>query len=251
MTRNFLIMTLLLCLLPAWSQAQCRSSRIDTLSATLAEDLVASLQIRLDRSVPIMTAPFANLHELKQTSPLGRLLAEEIGSTFSQHGYRVVDHRAFMPTPYTRKDHGETALSLDPDQLDTTPGAQAILTGTYALADGGLHVSARLVNTQDHSILASASCQLRLTEEVHRLLSPSAATAKTMTQPALLLNLKNRADAKRVQQALAAQGLNPGKIDGLWGKKSKAALARFRASLALPATSQWDLPTQNALLPAS
>jgi peptidoglycan hydrolase-like protein with peptidoglycan-binding domain len=65
------------------------------------------------------------------------------------------------------------------------------------------------------------------------------------------MNLKTKADAKRVQQALAAQGLYTGKIDGIWGKRSKAALSRYRASMALPATPVWDLQTQAALLPAS
>lgn len=251
MIRAVLILTILLCTVPAWGQAQCGESRMDAVSSALAESLVENLQVRLDRTAPIMTAPFADLHTPKRTSPLGRILAEEIGNALFRYGYRIADPRVFMPSPYTLKEHRETALAVDPDQAGAATGAQIMLTGTYALADGGLRISARLVNIPDHSVLTTASCRLRLTEEVQLLLASSSPAAKTHVPPTRLLDLKNKADVKRVQQALAAQGLNPGKIDGVWGKKSKAALLRFRASLAMPATSTWDLSTQNALLPAS
>ena len=250
MTRRILILAACLWLLPAWASAQCGAARIDALCAALAEELAGSLQVRLDRTQPIVAAPFADLHNLKGTSELGRVLAEELGNGFADRGYRVADPRAFMPSPYSRKEHGETALSQQPDTAGSATTARTILTGTYAQADGGLLVSARLVQTTNQTILSSASCRLKLTPEVGRLLGASAQAA-AKAAPASLLDLKSKAGAKRVQQALAAQGLNPGKIDGVWGKKSKTALARFRASLAMPATPTWDLATQHALLPNS
>ncbi|MBU4524067.1 MAG: peptidoglycan-binding protein [Desulfomicrobium sp.] len=221
------------------------------LSDSLAANLISNLQVRLDRSALIMTAPFADLHDVKNTSPLGRILAEELGNAFTRHGYRLADTRVFMPSPYSLKEQGETALSSAPDQVGATSGVQTILSGTYAMVDGGLRISARLVRPADHAVLAAASCRLRLTEEVRELLAASSGTAKVPAFPATLMNLKTKADAKLVQQALAAQGLYKGKIDGLFGKRSKAALSRFRASMALPATPAWDLETQAALLPTT
>lgn len=251
MNRAILLFLALLCAAPVQGLAGCGASRLEELCATLAQELAGNLQVRLDRSAMIAAAPFADLHDLKTTSPLGRILAEETGNAFSRHGYRVADTRAFMPTPFTVKEGGETALSGGPDQAGANSGAQTILTGTYALADGGVRVSARIVQVGDHAVLASASCRLRLSEEVRALMASTASSAKAKAPSAPLLDLKNKADAKRVQQALAAQGLYKGKIDGAWGKRSKAALARFRASMAMPATAQWDRPTQDALLPPS
>jgi TolB-like protein len=245
------ILFAMFCLAPLSARAECQASRIEALCAGLAENLNANLQVRLDRSAPLVTAPFANLHDLASTSPLGTILAEELGSAFSRYGYAVTDTRVFMPSAFSRKEHGATAFSLSADQTGSQPGARHILTGTYALADGGVRVWARIVQTSDHAVLASASCRLRLTQEVHGLLAGSTSSAKTPHQQTALLSPKKKADAKRIQQALAAQGLYTSKIDGVWGKKSKAALARFRASLALPATPTWDQQTQAALLPAS
>lgn len=251
MMRPALFLALLLCFLPVSGQTQCGASRIDMLCDSLTESLVSNLQVRLDRAGLIMTAPFADLHDVKNTSPLGRILAEEMGNALTRHGYRLADTRVFMPSPYSLKEQGETALSMAPDQAGATTGLHTVLTGTYAMADGGLRISARLVQPADHAVLATASCRLRVTQEIRDLLAAAAPTPAAPALPAALLNLKTKADAKRVQQALAAQGLYKGKIDGLWGKRSKAALARFRASLAMPATPDWDPATQAALLPAS
>jgi TolB-like protein len=234
---------------PLSALAQCSSARIDALSASLAEELVTSLQTRLDRSAPVIAIAFADLHNVKATSPLGRILAEELGNALQAYGYRVADQRAFSPTPFTRTEHGETALSTDPDHHGAPFNTQAILTGTYAQADGGVRVSARLIRIKDNSVLASAGCRLRLTQEVATLLTPSTLAAAPAPPPATLLALTNKTDAQQVQQALAAQGLYRGKIDGIWGKQSRTALMRFRASLGLPATADWNLETQNALLP--
>jgi TolB-like protein len=249
MTRAVLLICALLCALPVTTRAQCSSARIETLCESLAEELVLNLQERLDRSVPVRTAPFADLHHVSDTSRLGRILAEGTGNAFSRHGYRVADTRAFMPTPFTLKETGETALSADPDQAGATSGMRTVLTGTYAPADGGVLISARIVRVMDHAVLSTATCRLALSEEVASLMAPKAPAAKA--PPAPLLDLKKAADARRVQKALAAQGLYKAGIDGIWGRKSRAALARFRASIGLPATDEWDEATQKALFPAS
>lgn len=251
MTRAALLLCTLLCFAPGQALAGCGASRVVELCQNLAEGLENHLQVRLDRSAGIMTAPFADLHDPQTTSALGRILAEELGNSFARYGYRVADTRMFMPTPFSLKETGETALSVNPDQAGATAGKQTILTGTYARVDGGVLVSPRIVQVFDHAVLAAASCRLRLTEEVDGLLGAAPTRAKAKTPPLPLLDLKKGADAKRVQQALAAQGLYTGRIDGVWGKKSKAALARFRASMAMPATAHWDQATQAALLPPS
>jgi TolB-like protein len=163
MNRAVLLLCALLCAMPVHVRAQqCVSSRIIPLCGTLAQELAYKLQERLDRTVPIKTAPFADLHHVSSTSRLGRILAEETGNAFSAYGYPVADTRTFMPTPFSLKETGESALSADPDLAGETSGMRTVLTGTYAQADGGVLVSARLVRVMDHAVLSTASCRLRL-----------------------------------------------------------------------------------------
>jgi hypothetical protein len=61
------------------------------------------------------------------------------------------------------------------------------------------------------------------------------------------LDPRNKADAALIQGRLAELGFYKSKVDGLFGKGSRAALGAFKKSQGLPATTDWDLPTQMAL----
>jgi hypothetical protein len=64
-----------------------------------------------------------------------------------------------------------------------------------------------------------------------------------------LMDLKDKADAAKVQQRLKDLGYLAGTVDGSWGKGSNKALEQFKAADAnLPDDSAWDLATQAALL---
>jgi tellurite resistance protein len=52
-----------------------------------------------------------------------------------------------------------------------------------------------------------------------------------------------------IQQALSSKGFNPGKIDGLWGKKSANALREFQKANGLAATGKIDDATTTVLFP--
>lgn len=76
---------------------------------------------------------------------------------------------------------------------------------------------------------------------------PSAAPAPQPATP--LLDLTDRANAKRVQAALRSIGDYTGAVDGLWGPASSRALKSFKtAHFGLPDDDRWDLETQRVLL---
>lgn len=241
-----LLAAILLCT-QAWAYEICRHNRIETLCASLADRLAASIQIRVDRGASIMGVSFVNLHNMEQTSDLGRILSEQTANNFFQYGYQIVEPRLRSYSVTTHDENGEFALSRNLQHLDHAVDVQAFLTGTYAIADNSIAVSARIVSAQNKVVLAAAHCHLRISPEIKQLLTPPPA-AKIHYEPTRVLQLQNKTDAQQVQQALAAQGLYRGKIDGIWGKQSRTALMRFRASLGLPATADWNLETQNALL---
>lgn len=230
--------------LPSWAQAGCRSSRIDTLCAIVAEDLAASIQVRMDRSTSILVVSFADLRNQEQTSRLGRVLSEEIANNFHQFGYRIVESSPHPATPNTHNQNGEFALGRDRAHIDGAVDVQAMLTGSYAIADGGVLVSARIIHAVDKSILATAQCQLRLTPEVAALINATPPTVHTSA----LLDPRAKADAREIQRKLQSLGLYRGKIDGVWGHGSATALRRFKSIRGLPSQPEWDQSTQDALL---
>lgn len=63
-----------------------------------------------------------------------------------------------------------------------------------------------------------------------------------------LLNPSNHRDAKIIQRKLAQLGHYTMKIDGLWGKGSRAALVKFQRTNGLKANGAWTMKTQKRLL---
>lgn len=248
MIKTLLTLILVFTALPVWALENCRASRIETLCANITHKLIASIQVRVDRSSPIMAVSFVNLHNMEQTSELGRILSEEVTNNFFQFGYTIVEARLREETLTTHKESGEFALSRQIRHLAPAVDVQAILSGTYAIADDSVAVSTRVVDARTKALLAAAHCHLRLTPEVARLMQhPSPPTQARY--PTRLLQLGNRDDATQIQGKLYNLGFYTGRIDGRWGKGSRAALGRFRASMGLPSHPHWDMETQKALLP--
>lgn len=244
MIRVSITILIVLLWLPSWIWAGCRASRIDTLCTTMAEDLAASIQVRMNRGASIMAVSFVDLHNPEQTSSFGRLLSEEIANSFHQFGYRILEPSPRPAAATTRDQNGAFALGRDRVHGDGSVDVQAMLTGSYAMADGGMLVSARIVHAVDKSILAMAQCQLRLTPEVAALINATPPTVHTSA----LLDPRTKTDAREIQRKLQSLGLYRGKIDGVWGRGSATALRRFKSIRGLPSQPEWDQTTQDALL---
>jgi hypothetical protein len=73
------------------------------------------------------------------------------------------------------------------------------------------------------------------------------AQAGPLENGTLFLNPKDKDDAILIQTRLAELGFYTAGIDGIFGRGSRAALAKFKQSVGLGENSNWDLPTQQAL----
>lgn len=91
--RHLLCCLLLVLASPAWAASPCSSSSVQTLSTQLAAELANTLQVRLDRTRPIACTSFANLHNLEQSSAIGRVLGELSSNAFASYGYTMIEAR--------------------------------------------------------------------------------------------------------------------------------------------------------------
>ena len=66
---------------------------------------------------------------------------------------------------------------------------------------------------------------------------------RALSNGEILLNPAIPQDAKLIQTRLAESGFYKGRIDGIWGKGSKAALKAFKEN-SLENSDQWDKETQ-------
>ncbi len=223
-----------------------------------ADVLEYNLTTDISRTLPVLFASFVDISDLNSTSLLGRMLGEQIGSRFSQHGYNVVEIRLRKDSLHISQDEGtgELALSRDMELIRDSWDAQAVITGTYHVFDDRAVVSARIVSTLDNSIISSHDFAFRLDRylktmvEPDRLIHKREATvelekkAGPIATGAIALNPARSTDAKLIQSRLAHLGLYLDRIDGIWGRNSKIALERFKMKHQLPGPDKWDMPTQ-------
>ncbi len=254
--------------------ALCCGSDLGDISYTAGDMLERNLLYYLDRTLPILSTSFVNLDNLKETSAFGRLVGVQIASRFSQHGYRVIDVRLRNGKMLVQERNGELVLSRNMKKISNCQDAQAILVGTYTIAGNRAFVSTRLVSTLDNTILSSYNFSIKMDELLKALAqknldsateskkqasknakgvkrrSISAIKKDPVSSGTIFLELSNPLAAKIVQSHLLRLGYYTAKVDGKWGKKSRAALISFKKARNLPNVNQWDMGTQMVLLSA-
>ena len=108
-----------------------------------------------------------------------------------------------------------------------------------------LEIETKLANMMDEAGYSEAAYDLSLGDKSAEVTILKAVTAPA---PIELLDLKDKADATKVQQRLKDLGFLNGTVDGAWGSGSNKALEAYKTSVAnLPNDSAWDVATQTAL----
>ena len=223
--------------------ALCRGCDLGDISYTAGDMLERNLLYYLDRTLPILSTSFVNLDNLKETSAFGRLVGVQVASRFSQHGYKMIDLRLSNGKVLVQERNGELVLSRDMKRINNSQDAQAILSIKMddllkALAQKNLN-SAAVSKKQVPKRAKGANRN-----------SISAIGKDPVSSGTIFLELSNPLAAKIVQSHLYRLGYYTAKVDGKWGKKSRAALVSFKKARELPNVNRWDMGTQMVLLSA-
>lgn len=116
-------------------------------------------------NMPVLVTTFVDNTDLTQTSPLGRILQEQIASRLVQLGYTVREIKLGNAL-HIEPQSGETILTRDLTQLSGDQQAQAILVGTIARTNRILYISARLINPTNNNILATDDYRLCMDDTI-------------------------------------------------------------------------------------
>lgn len=110
---------------------------------------------------PIIPASFANIDNVQTSSTFGRMVAEQVGSYFSQQGYTVTEVK-LRNNIFVKEKTGELMLSREVKDIGFEHDAQAVIVGTYAVGSDSVFVTAKLVRVTDGIVLASHDYKLPL-----------------------------------------------------------------------------------------
>ena len=103
--------------------------------------------LTLDKKHTILVTSFVELSELKSSSDIGRLLAEQIASRINQKGYKTVEIKLAQEM-YVKEKAGEFALSRSLAKISNQHEAQAMVVGTYTMLTDMVYVNVKIVHAE-------------------------------------------------------------------------------------------------------
>ena len=130
---------------PQLSQAEMSRTDIVKVGYELADGL--------NEEETVIVASFADVDNLTQSSTVGRLLGDIVGSRLSQQGFTVVDIRTRQDSIFIQEQGGEFVLSRDVRALSN---AACVVAGTFGRLGKSTVVSVRMIRASDNVILSSA-----------------------------------------------------------------------------------------------
>ncbi len=145
---------------------------VDVLAGSyVAADVIAAKLIeKVDERATLIAASFVNINNLEETSPLGRLLSEQMSSRMAQNGFRVLELKLRLNSIYIKEGQGEFLLSRDIQKIGESHSSNFVIVGTYTVAVRSIYVCVRIVNTFDNTVITGYDFQLARTFETDSLL---------------------------------------------------------------------------------
>ena len=146
------------------------SALFTQLNYQAADMLQGIMQTRVNRKAPILVASMVSLNDFAETSTLGRLVMQQVGSRISQYGYAVVESRIGRDMIMKVRD-GEFLLTRDIARaMQVQFNAQAALVGSYVHTKDTVFLSLRLLRLDDSSVVAAYDYELPYKGVVKHLL---------------------------------------------------------------------------------
>jgi hypothetical protein len=132
--------------------------------------LAKNLLPELARIAPIVTTGFKNLqHPTSPASAFCTLLAQQMASRFSQHGYQVIALYGPGLTSLAGDKTNKRALLTGSREIIGNHAPQAIIQGDYAISGDLAYISVRVVRISDNVILTSSDFTVRLNETLKEM----------------------------------------------------------------------------------
>ncbi len=123
-------------------------------------DLLMVLAGRLPEDSPLLLTTFVNLDNLQESSSLGRIIPQQIGTRLTQCGYEVMDVRLRSDSLLVKQYQGEFALSRKIMEIARDNQAHSVLVGTYSVVYNQIYVNAKILRSADGLTMAATDYTL-------------------------------------------------------------------------------------------
>jgi TolB-like protein len=151
----------------SWKEAE--TNEFIPTNQKAAAALIAAAGPALDKSRPLIVATLANMDALEESSPCGRIVAEQVSGQFSRSGYQMVEMK-FRDKVFIKQNVGELLLTREIKEVATNHSAQAVIVGTYAESEKMVFVNLKLIRPGDNIVLSTYDYAVPMDRTVKSLL---------------------------------------------------------------------------------
>lgn len=125
--------------------------------------------VTLDPAQPVLVATLVDQEDLAESSRLGRLVSEHIGSRLSNKGVRVVELK-LREQLFMKGSTGALLLSREVRDVSQAHSAQAVVVGTYTSSGQTLYLSLKLVKPEGNTVVSAHDYAMPLNANIKGLL---------------------------------------------------------------------------------
>jgi TolB-like protein len=151
------------------TNAQPVDANIGSQTYFATDALVESSSQPLDRAAPVLVASLVDIDDLRRSSTLGRMVAEQVSGRLAQLGYHVTEMK-LRGSVAIKQQAGELVLSRELKHLGQQHDSQAVVAGTYAVGTNQVHINLRLLRSTDGRVLSAVDYTLPLGQDTRALI---------------------------------------------------------------------------------
>ena len=138
-----------------------------------AADALAS---QLERSFPagtsIIVTTLVSINQLESSSPMGRLISEQLANRFTHLNYNVIEVKTRNQL-YVKRNEGELILTREIREIAQHHKVQLIVSGTYTETPDRVFVNLKVIDWESDLIRAAFDYTLSKDPLVKSLLHPA------------------------------------------------------------------------------
>ena len=122
------------------------------------DTLMERSQLPMLRDQALVVASLVSVNDVEKSSPLGRIMTEQISGRLVQLGFVV--HEPKFRNSIAIKESGELILSRNPEHLKGSLDIQATVSGTYATGKNSVLFNLKLIEPSQGRVISSVDFSL-------------------------------------------------------------------------------------------
>jgi TolB-like protein len=141
-------------------------------SYVAADSLIAQVRANLPPDCLLIAATLVNINRLDESTPLGRLITEQIAGRFTQNGFRMIEVK-LRNQIYMKRNEGELILTREVRDIAKQHQVRAIIAGTYTTSADRIFVNLKLIDLESNVVIGAFDYYLERDTLIRSLMNAS------------------------------------------------------------------------------